>query len=172
MFGDSLTTSASYASPLSQRLNLNGFRELAAGGWSSTQLLTAIGESSIPSEVTTSVIQIGVNDVLAGTAAGTIQANLAAIEAALPDAHFMTIPPCGNYTSWTSGREAVRQAVNAWMVANLGNVTNIELVIGDGDPSQPVLLADYDFGDGLHWNEAGDRRVAEYVAAVGYGGTV
>lgn len=168
MFGDSLTTSASYASPLAQRLNLNGFREVATGGWSSTQLLAAIGSTDL-SEVTTSVICVGVNDVLASVSASTIQANLAAIEALLPDAHFITIPPCGNYTSWTSGKEAIRQAVNSWMLSNLGNVTDIELVIGDGDGDQPVLLAEYDSGDGLHWNEAGDRRVAEYVAFEGYG---
>lgn len=168
VFGDSLTTSPSYASPLAQRLNVNGFRELATGGWSSTQLLAAIEGSSIPAEVTTSVICVGVNDVLASVSASTIQANLAAIEALVPDAHFVTIPPCGNYTSWTSGKESVRQAVNTWMLANLANVTNIETVIGDSDPSQPVLLAQYDQGDGLHWNEAGDRRVAEELALRGY----
>lgn len=168
MFGDSLTTSASYASPLAQRLNINGFRELATGGWSSTQLLAGIQGSSIPDEITTSVVCIGINDVIAGTAEATIEANLAAIEAALPDATFITIPPFGNYTSWDSGKEAARAAVNAWMLTNLTNVVDIELVIGDGDPSQPVLLAAYDSGDGLHWNEDCNERVAEYVTFEGY----
>lgn len=163
MFGDSLTTSPSYASLLEWRLNAGGLEVVATGGWTSTQLLSSL--RATPPDVDESVVLIGSNDVLNGVAAAAIEANLTALNAALPNAHFVTIPPCGNYAGWTAGKETVRQAVNTWIKANLPGYTDIELVLGDGDPSQPVLLAQYDSGDGLHPNGDGDIALSEAIFA-------
>ena len=172
MFGDSLTTSPSYASPLALWLNAHAYQELATGGWTATQLLAGIQGSSIPAAVDTSVVVIGINDVIGGVAEATIKSNLTAIEAALPDPHFVTIPPFGNASSWDLTAEALRDTINTWMLANLDNVTDIEGIVGDEDPTQPVLLSAYDGGDGLHWNHDCDRRVAEALFFDGYGGQV
>lgn len=107
------------------------------------------------------MILIGVNDILGDVALATVEANLTAIAAALPSPHFATVPPFGNHASWTSGREANRKTLNTWIKANLPHVTDLETIVGDGDGTQARLLAGYDSGDGLHWNDPGDRRAAE-----------
>lgn len=151
------------------RLGAEGFQELATGGWTSSQLLTAIQGSSIPAAVRHSMIVIGVNDILGDVVLATVEANLTAIAAALPDPHFATVPAFGNHASWTSGRETNRKALNTWIKANLPHVTDLETILGDGNGTQARLLAGFDSGDGLHWNEAGDRRAAESMFESSFG---
>ena len=167
MFGDSLTTSPSYASLLAWRLNVATFTEVATGGWTSTNLLTAV--QATPPTVGHSVVLIGANDVLNGVAAATIEANLTAIAATMDDPHFVCILPCGNHASWSAGKEAVRVAVNTWIKANLPLYTDAEAILGDSHPTQPVLRAQYDSGDGLHINGSGDLVLAEAIFNQGYG---
>lgn len=121
---------------------------------------------SAPSlNATKSMLLIGVNDILADTSAATIIANLQTIRALLPDVRQATIPPFGGYVGWTSGREAVRVEVNNW-IKTTPNHTDLELVLGDGDPTQPALLAEVDSGDGLHPNhDTGDVLMAAAMYA-------
>lgn len=117
------------------------------------------------------MVLIGINDVLAGDSSSTIISRLETIAGLLHEPRFCTILPFGNYESWTSDKEAVRVAVNAWILANTTNPTNAESVMGDlTDPSQPVLKAEYDSGDGLHPNhDPGDFALAAAMKSQSFG---
>lgn len=118
----------------------------------------------------------GVNDLIADRTANAIQTSLASIYAkAVADGAIpvlVTILPWGNQASWTSGREAVRVAVNAWIISRGYPFANVETAMGDlTDPSQPKLKAAYDSGDGLHPNAAGALALGEAVWSGAYSST-
>lgn len=58
--------------------------------------------------------------------------------------------------------------VNTWIKANVATYVDAEIVMGDGDGSQPVLLAEYDSGDGLHPNADGNTALAQAIFAQGF----
>lgn len=168
-FGDSISTAPSYADPLAVLLNV-GYGEQAIGGYKTSDLLAYLKPSYI-SPYTDSVLLCGINDVLNSVSAATIEANLALLIAQLNNPVVVCLLPFGNYSGWDAGKEAVRVAVNAWIKANVANYVDAELVMGDGDGSQPVMLAEYDSGDGLHPNDDGNAALAQAIFEQGYNST-
>lgn len=168
-FGDSITTAPSYANSLATSLNA-GYFEWAVGGYKTSDLLSYL-KPSVTSMASNSVLLCGINDVINSVSAATIQANLTTLIAALNNPVVVCLLPFGNYTSWDSTKEAVRVAVNTWIKANVTNYVDAELVMGDGNGSQPVLLAQYDSGDGLHPNDTGNAALASAIFAQAYDST-
>lgn len=82
-----------------------------------------------------------------------------------------TITPFGNYRSfttgapaWTPALEAERRAINAWIRTTGAFDGVIDFAAALADPADPrKLAARFDFGDGLHPNDAGMRAMAEAV---------
>lgn len=82
-----------------------------------------------------------------------------------------TITPFGNYRSFTTGEpvwtpalEAEREAINRWIrtTERLDGVVDFAAVLAD--PADPTkLAARFDFGDGLHPNDAGMRAMADAI---------
>ncbi|MGE0057009.1 MAG: GDSL-type esterase/lipase family protein [Dehalococcoidia bacterium] len=166
-FGDSISTAPSYADPLAQLLGV-GYGEQAIGGYKTSDLLAFLKPAHID-PYTNSVLLCGINDVIQGVSAATIEANLTLLIAELNNPVVVCLLPFGNYASWDAGKEAVRVAVNTWIKANVATYVDAELVMGDGDGSQPVLLAEYDSGDGLHPNADGNTALAEAIFEQGFG---
>lgn len=166
-FGDSITTAPSYADPLAVLLNA-GYYEIAEAGYRTDQILTLATPAAIQ-QVNHSIILMGINDVLQDVSAATIEANLATLMGLVPDPVVCTLMPFGGYTGWTSGREAVRVAVNTWIKANAATYVDLELVMGDGDPTQPSLLPETETVDGLHPGAAGNVMMADAQFAQGFG---
>lgn len=75
-----------------------------------------------------------------------------------------TLPPFSGFVYYTPAREAVRQALNAWMrsAAPFDLLADIDLALRD--PGTPIRLrAGYDSGDHLHPNDAGYQALAAAV---------
>lgn len=168
-FGDSITASPSYLAPLAASLGVQHV-EYAPGGYKTSDLLLGLGPQAAREVATQSVLLCGINDVINDVAAATIEANLALLMAQLTNPHVVCLLPFGNHADWTGGREAVRVAVNDWIKFNTANYTDAELVMGDGDPTQPVLLPAYDSGDGLHLSTDGDTALAGAIFAQSFEG--
>jgi lysophospholipase L1-like esterase len=79
-----------------------------------------------------------------------------------------TIPPFENETflpgAWNPAREAVRQAVNAWMREANAFDSVIDFDAGLRDPEHPTsMLPRYDCGDHLHPSDAGYHRMGDII---------
>ena len=79
-----------------------------------------------------------------------------------------TIPPFENETflpgAWSPAREAVRQAVNAWMREANAFDSVIDFDAGLRDPEHPTsMLPRYDCGDHLHPSDAGYHRMGDII---------
>lgn len=75
-----------------------------------------------------------------------------------------TLPPFSGFVYYTPAREAVRQAVNAWMrsAAPFDLLADIDLALRDAGAPQRLRAA-YDSGDHLHPNDAGYQALAAAV---------
>lgn len=163
-----MTTSPSYTAPLKALLNVPAV-EAAGSGYQLLDLLTYLGPRSEHLIASNAVLLCGINDVIQGASAVTIEARLTTVMAQLQNPVVVTLLPFGNYVSWDAGKEAVRVAVNAWIKANIAYYVDAESVMGDiSTPSQPVLKAEYDSGDGLHPNTSGDTALAGAIFAQGF----
>jgi lysophospholipase L1-like esterase len=79
-----------------------------------------------------------------------------------------TIPPFENETflpgAWNPAREAIRQAVNAWMREANAFDSVIDFDAGLRDPEHPTsMLPRYDCGDHLHPSDAGYHRMGDII---------
>ncbi|HWA17682.1 MAG TPA: SGNH/GDSL hydrolase family protein [Devosia sp.] len=106
----------------------------------------------------------GTNDVGAGTAAATITAGLRAywnymLASGARYVVWCTILPRFAPNSLSGGSETIRQAVNAWMLAQASR--RIKIV-----DCEALDLSSDDFGDGLHPNTGGAFKIGQAVAAV------
>lgn len=168
-FGDSISTAPSYADPLALLIEA-GFGEQAIGGYKTSDLIAYL-KPSMTSLYSHSVLLCGINDIIQGVAAATTQANLATLISMLNNPVVVCLLPFGNYTSWDSDKEAKRVAINDWIKANADHWIDLDAALGDGSPTQPALIAEYDSGDGLHPSAAGNTRMASelYQARVRLG---
>ncbi|MGF6274508.1 lysophospholipase L1-like esterase [Massilia sp. UYP11] len=75
-----------------------------------------------------------------------------------------TLPPFLGFVYYTPAREAVRQAVNAWMRSALpfDLLADVDLALRDPDVPQRLRAA-YDSGDRLHPNDVGYEALAATV---------
>ncbi|TXH51432.1 MAG: hypothetical protein E6Q97_18410 [Desulfurellales bacterium] len=164
-FGDSISTAPSYADPLAQLLGV-GYGEQAIGGYKTSDLLAYL-KPSMTSRYTDSVLLCGINDVIQSVSAATIEANLTLLLAQLNNPVVVCLLPFGNYAGWTSGKEAVRVAVNDWIRANVAHYVDAETVMGTAGALKPA----YDLGDGLHPNDAGNSALAQAIFEQGFNST-
>ena len=79
-----------------------------------------------------------------------------------------TLTPFENETflpgAWNPAREAVRQAVNAWMREANAFDSVIDFDAGLRDPERPTsMLPHYDCGDHLHPSDAGYHRMGDII---------
>jgi len=128
------------------------------------------------------VVWIGINDVKFGAESNAadpsvIQTQLQSLIdscKAIPAKCIMpTISPwSGGF--WNANRETTRGLVNTWIKANTG-VTPVDLeptLADNTTPSHPILLAQYDNGDGLHTNAAGALACAAAIHTQSFGGAL
>lgn len=158
-----MTTSPSYTAPLAALLNVPAV-EAAGSGYQLLDLLTYLGPRSEHLIASNAVLLCGINDVLQGVSAVTIEARLTTVMAQLQNPVVVTLLPFGNYTSWDAGKEAVRVSVNAWIAANVAHYVDAESVMGTAG----ALKAEYDSGDGLHPNDEGNTALAGAIFAQGF----
>jgi lysophospholipase L1-like esterase len=82
---------------------------------------------------------------------------------------FCTVPPRGTWAGHTPTIQATLEAVNGAIAAYAtvhSEVTLVDLYSGLGDPGTPEnLLGAFNYGDGLHENQAGGTRHARLVYA-------
>jgi lysophospholipase L1-like esterase len=75
-----------------------------------------------------------------------------------------TLTPFKGARYWTPAGEAVRDAVNAWILHGNRFDGVIDFATVLADPSNPQMLSpSYDSGDGLHPNAAGYERMAQAI---------
>jgi len=119
------------------------------------------------------VIEGGVNDVIQDVSAATIESNL---QAMYSKAHAkglvvyaLNIMPFKTNVNWTSGRQAVADAVNTWIntTASFINfkIDNFSKVVDPGNAN--TILGVYDSGDHLHLNQRGYDSVASVIYTAG-----
>ncbi|MHA6780037.1 GDSL-type esterase/lipase family protein [Pseudonocardia saturnea] len=114
------------------------------------------------------VLHIGTNDIAAGRSADDIVAGMVRFaeraRAAGTRVVLTTITPSTSGAHGTPEAVAVRDAVNAWVLAHgaehADGVADFGAAVAD--PAQPAHLAPvYDSGDGLHLSAAGYRALAD-----------
>jgi lysophospholipase L1-like esterase len=115
----------------------------------------------------------GLNDVLQDIPQATIQANFVAARDGMraQGIHpiFCLMQPFAGYASWSAGRETVRQNLDTFVVTQLGaRWFSYAATTGTGNP--PALRAEYDSGDGLHLNSAGEVAVSQAAYTQIFGG--
>jgi lysophospholipase L1-like esterase len=105
----------------------------------------------------------GINDVIAGSTALTIESNLQAMYTAAHNASIkvvgITLLPFKGNVNWTSGKQAVVDSVNTWIK---NTATNVDYKVDDyavfNDPAHPGMMLPQYYGtspDYLHPNLAG-----------------
>jgi len=110
----------------------------------------------------------GVNDMDQSLTAAVAFANLENIytlaHAAGSTVVALTTSPWGGYVSWSAGKQTQTEALNALVMASTIPDYTIDLyaLMGDSDPK--LLNPTYNFGDGLHYSEAGTAFIAATVA--------
>jgi lysophospholipase L1-like esterase len=119
------------------------------------------------------VVLAGLNDILSDTAAATIEATLQAIYTAVHDAGLtvvaVTCTPMKTHSGWSSGRQAILDAVNAWILNTATDVDyRVDAYSALEDPgAADTLLAIYDSGDHLHLSTAGYELLGTTVYNAG-----
>ena len=173
--GDSLTYGGVYLSQLATLLGAQwGVINRGISGDTIAGMLARLN-----AEITTSgdaeylIVTGGINSPIAGHDAATIQAELQSIYTEAHDAGITvvagTITPFKTSAWWTADRQAVVEAVNAWILNTAIDVDyKIDLYAALEDPSVPdTLLPAYASADWLHPSTAGYIAMADaiYVGA-------
>lgn len=114
------------------------------------------------------VVQLGTNDIAAGTDLPTMQASIGNIvgilrtQLGIREVYFNNIAPRGDFSS---AQETQRQSYNTWLqgqpfgIAGVFDVSSrLESAVGAAS-----LRADSDLGDHVHWTTTGNWRAAQAV---------
>ena len=113
----------------------------------------------------------GVNDIITGVAQATTRANIQEIiDEATTDGMtvlLLTLVPWSTNTDSSAPRQTATLDHNAWLATKASaSVKIVDVYTGLGTPGTPSqLLAAYDSGDGLHFNDAGSAAIADLVLA-------
>ena len=166
--GDSLISGGQAAASLQASLgNAWSYQDAGVGASFTADCLTRITAITGPGDAEYAIVNPGVNDALGLIAYATIESNLQSIYTALHNASIKviacTISPCSNCSSWTSSTQTIITTVNSWIKSGATNVDfaiDEYAVLGGGNT---YLLPQYDSGDGLHPNNAGDIAYANAI---------
>ena len=144
--------------------------EAGTAGQQTGQMLARVNTDVVALSPNYCTVLGGTNDVGAGVAAATTQANLASIYDALAAAGIgiiaFTIPP---RTSLDPGEDVNLRTVNAWLRNNIGTWPNARLcdwsaaLSENADEADPV---DAYFSDGVHWSASGATAAAAVLAPI------
>lgn len=165
--GDSLTYDGRYISKLQGNLN-DRYRILNKGinGNTTAQMLARFATDILPTGKYV-IIWGGVNSVRADVSAASIESDLQAMYDA---AHVMglvivaiNITPIKTSIYWTSGRQTVLDAVNAWVMASDADYKIDAYSLLESSAGSDTLLSAYDSGDHLHLSAAGYNAVADNI---------
>ncbi len=165
--GDSLTYDGQYIGKLQGNLN-DRYRIFNKGvnGNTTAQMLTRFA-TDILSTGKYVVIWGGVNSVRTDVSAASIESDLQAMYDA---AHGMgqtvvaiNITPIKTSAYWTSGRQTVLDAVNAWIMASDADYKIDAYSLLESSAGSDTLLSAYDSGDHLHLSTAGYNAVADKI---------
>jgi lysophospholipase L1-like esterase len=159
---------------------IGGNRLLLDGGYPRADRFAVAGPSAAArfdadvldrAGVRTVIILIGINDLLmapAVTDPGPIVAGLGQLAARARERGLRviggTITPFGGWRAWTPAAEQARLAVNEWIRTSGGfdGVADFDQAVRD--PADLTRLAtDFDSGDHLHPNDAGNQALADAV---------
>jgi lysophospholipase L1-like esterase len=121
--------------------------------------------------VSTVVVQLGINDIIRDPDGGDAAALLRGLKRLTAEAHAeglwvagATLAPFEGHLGWTTGREAVRERVNAEIREGGIFDTVLDLDAALRDPDRPSrLLPELDSGDGLHPSDAGFAAMSAAV---------
>lgn len=146
--------------------------DLCIGGDTTVRVLARTPNDVIsPGDAEYCIVLCGVNDIVGGSSAGTIETNLQSIYTALHNAGIKviacTLTPWKSNASWSSGFQTVTDTVNTWILATAANVDYpIDAYTALEDPGNAdTLLAAYDSGDGLHLSTAGETALGAAIIA-------
>ncbi|MFD0638916.1 GDSL-type esterase/lipase family protein [Catenulispora yoronensis] len=188
-FGDSLTrgdgstpeTSSAYVDVLARRLGIpirnrgiSGNR-LLCDGYGPSGLSRFAADVLADPDITHVILELGVNDIglagVEGTTAPTAETIIEGLGALADQATAAGIVAIGATLTPNRGTrypgffsedgERTRQAVNAW-IRNTGcfaAVLDIDLALRDSEHADRIAPA-FDYGDGLHPNDAGHQAIA------------
>lgn len=165
--GDSLTQHGGYVARLRERVGgaWSAIAEQGAGLWRIVQLVRGrLGGYD------TVVVLAGVNALHRGYAdcqAGLIELYRAAREAGARNVIAVTLTPWRGYSRWSTEADTVRARLRAWQLDGASGLVDatIDAWAGLGDGAGR-LRAEYDAGDGLHMNMAGQRALGDLIARV------
>lgn len=169
--GDSITYSPYYTGKLAELLGAGwAVRNCGIGGNTTAQMYARLA-AQITNAGDGEYITVlgGINDVLLDASAATIEANLQDIyddaAAAGLTVIAVTLLPFKAHASWTSGRQAVLDDVNSWILNTAANVdVRVDAYsVFESAPGSDTLAAAYDNGDGLHPNNAGSELLGTTV---------
>lgn len=147
--------------------------EKGVGGERSDQISARLTADVLDLDPLLVLIDSGMNDVIQGVAAATIQATNQAMyeacDAAGIEVVICTMQPWANYSGYNATEEAVRVAMNDWVKTRGRPYFDYDLAIGDR-ASPPALRSNYDSGDGIHTNVAGRVAVSAACFRQAFGG--
>lgn len=186
--GDSLTEGATWTTPLQRTLRkqniflvnqgINGSRLLEAAsdqpttetqrlfyGFAAMQRLRASFASH--RNVSKVMLSIGINDLINGAL------TLASFQKGIGDLiqlcqgqncayQLCTLMPCLGYPGMDQRKEAVRQEINRWLLANYTDVWDFSSMVENG---QGQLNPMYDSGDHLHVNAIAGLTIARQISS-------
>jgi lysophospholipase L1-like esterase len=168
--GDSLSDIGGYDSYLQTALGTTVWKVVSGGvgGRTSTEIAAEWTYFATP-DTEYVVVLCGINDIVQGASAATIENNLANIYAAAHAAGMkvvaVTITPWKASAYWTSGKQVITDAVNTWI---LNTATSCDYKVDSYTPLEgeaDTLNALYDSGDGLHPNTSGYSALATVIHA-------
>lgn len=168
--GDSLSVSTEYPTRLALLFDSAVWQVVGNGisGISAVQLSSYILRSSTASDHY-AVVLVGINDIVSGVAAATIEAALQTIYTALKTAGrtvvAVEILPWKANAGWSAGKQTVTDDVNTWINATAINVDYIipAYAAMENTPGDDLLKAAYDSGDGLHPNVTGQNALSSVI---------
>jgi lysophospholipase L1-like esterase len=175
--GDSITLGTGYTPYPTALLGLLGSGYLmttsAGAGYNTTQILANYTGAQVQDRRFNVLLVLGgINDVRAGTAAATTEANLQAIydgqRAQGGRLMIATMLPWKACAFYTDPYELVRQEINAWIRA-YGAANGVPVVDFSAtfDNGTGQMRAEWDSGDHLHPNTAGYAEMAAQFRAAG-----
>lgn len=169
--GDSLTADGTYVTELNALLGAPwSVRNRGIGGNTTAQMLARLNTQALNAgDAEYLVVLGGINDIVLGATAEAIESNLQAIYTAAHAAGLrvvaVTLTPYKTSVAWTSGGQAVLDAVNAWILNTATYVdyhVNAYAVLEDPNAAD-TLLAAYDYGDHLHLSTTGYQLLGALV---------